>query len=748
MKPALRLVTRLLVVALVVATGWAVAVWFGAFGRTEEVGEISGARIPATLVAARGAAQAAASPAGSRQILFGDLHVHTTFSTDAFLQSLPLLGGEGAHPPADACDAARYCAALDFWSINDHAEGLTPTRWRETRETLERCNALAGNPANPDIVAFLGWEWTQIGATPETHYGHKNVILRGRRGDVVPARPIAASGSALDAMRDADLGLRRLAFPLSDFANRQRYYDLDRFLDELQAVPLCEAGVDTRELPDDCSETAATPRELFEKLDQWGVEALVIPHGTTWGNYTPAGVSWDKQLRDGNHDPERQTLLEVYSGHGNSEEYREWRAARRDAGGELVCPEPRDDFLPACWRAGEIIHERCVAAGSEAAECESRAAEARRRYLDEGVDGQRVIPGQRAADWQDADQCRDCFLPTFGLRPGNSAQYALAIEDPDAVGDARRFRFGFIASSDTHTGRPGTGYKEFARFGMTDVAGPRDDTLRKRADGEILDPLPYSVDAPPMPLRAGGNVERSASFLYTGGLVGAHSEGRGRDAIWGALERSEVYGTSGPRILLWFDLLNPPAAAIAAYALPMGGRTRMDGPPRFRARAVGAFRQKPGCPDYAVRGIDPERLAHLCKGECYHPSEQRLAIRRIEVVRIRPGPRSDLPVGQRIEDPWRVFACPGDPAGCVIEFEDEDFAENARDSVYYVRAIQESTSAVNGANLRCRYDASGRCIAVDPCFADARTAASDDCLAEIEERAWSSPIYVDHGAPG
>ncbi len=84
----------------------------------------------------------------------------------------------------------------------------------------------------------------------------------------------------------------------------------------------------------------------------------------------------------------------------------------------------------------------------------------------------------------------------------------------------------------------------------------------------------------------------------------------------------------------------------------------------------------------------------------------------------------------------------------MIEFEDEDFAENAGDSVYYVRAIQESTSAVNGANLRCRYDASGRCIAVDPCFADARTAASDDCLAEIEERAWSSPIYVDHGAPG
>ena len=81
----------------------------------------------------RAAARAVGAGGRERQILFGDLHVHTTISFDAFMLNLPVMGGSGATPPADACDFARHCAALDFWSINDHAANITPGDWRNTR---------------------------------------------------------------------------------------------------------------------------------------------------------------------------------------------------------------------------------------------------------------------------------------------------------------------------------------------------------------------------------------------------------------------------------------------------------------------------------------------------------------------------------------------------------------------------------------------------------------------------------------
>jgi hypothetical protein len=718
-------------------------------GEHQGPGTIEGNRLPDEVISERTAsreetaqklAAAVGAPAPDEQILFGDLHVHSTFSADAFLMSLPVLQGNGANPIANACDYARYCSALDFWSINDHAEGITPQRWRETQDSIRQCNALAGDPTNPDLVAFLGWEWSQIGRTPDDHYGHKNVILLDTEPARVPRRAIHSGAFAARAMRQRPPWRLTVGLPILDWANRQIYLNLGRFLEEIRETPLCAEGVDTRELPETCSEAAETPQLLYEKLAQWGGASLVIPHGTTWGLYTPAGSTWDKQLTATQHDPDRQRLIEVFSGHGNSEEYREWRAAEYDSGGEAVCPLPRDDYEPCCWRAGEIIRGRCQDPTSTA--CEERVRAARHNYLAADVGGRLTLPGTPLEEWRDCGSCRDCFLPSMNYRPGSSVQYTLALSNPDAPEGSQRFRFGFLASSDNHSARPGTGYKEFGRLLNTEARGP---TRPLWTRGFVADAgaksgpesVPFDRDTTSLRNFQVLDFERQASFFVTGGLTAVHAQGRSRQQIWDALRERRVYGTSGERILLWFELMNVPGTPLG-----MGSETRLAENPRFRVRAAGGFKQKPGCPEQILGGISRDRLEGLCRSECYNPSDERHRIDRIEVVRIRPRIDPRESIGELIEDPWRTLPCPGDSEGCVVEFEDGEFLTGGREHIYYVRAIQEPTLAVNAAALRPERDEQGRVQGVSPCYGDYRTPADDDCLAPNRERAWSSPIFL------
>ena len=194
------------------------ALAYGWLGIHDGPGIITQSPIPKEIISQRTTKQLNSANSvgqdGAQQILFGDLHAHTTLSFDAFIGSLPMMHGEGSRPLADACDFARFCSALDFWSINDHAEASTPRRWSETVESIQQCNAVGGNGQNPDTVAFLGWEWTQVGATPETHYGHKNVIFRDIETKNVPSRPIHSGGIANTALRGLPLRNGPLLFAL------------------------------------------------------------------------------------------------------------------------------------------------------------------------------------------------------------------------------------------------------------------------------------------------------------------------------------------------------------------------------------------------------------------------------------------------------------------------------------------------------------------------------------------------------
>ena len=294
------LLRRFLLFAIIAVPGaailWAYMASEGLLGQRQDIGEITQRSRNAAVQQAEQQRQLqstrslpAYATAQQKQILFGDLHVHSTYSYDAYNISLPMYQGEGSHPPGDACDFARYCSGLDFWSINDHAESLTPRQWSLTKEMVRQCNAAAGDPANPDMVTFLGWEWTQTAQLAKNHYGHKNVVFRDTAERDVPTRPIAAAeiihpeGVALyiasmrlmliagipngdvrvlfDKLRRWLQGEDVQLFP--DSATRQRYYNFIRYLQDQEEIVACPHGPPVRELPVECQESAPTPPERW-----------------------------------------------------------------------------------------------------------------------------------------------------------------------------------------------------------------------------------------------------------------------------------------------------------------------------------------------------------------------------------------------------------------------------------------------------------------------------------------------------
>ncbi len=213
-----------------------------------------------------------------RNLFWGDLHIHTSLSTDAFtmgVRSLPddayifAKGGEIEH---GAGYGIRISRPLDFAAVTDHSEFLgvmrslspelplsnrslrtrllndSPLRntlaylrsvlgfdltsievdnaaeisrsaWRDTIESAERNN----DPGR--FTSFIGYEWSSM---PESRNLHRNVIYRSSHVPELPFSSVDSQDprdlwSALERQRE--LGMQVFAIPHNGNVSGGRMYD-------------------------------------------------------------------------------------------------------------------------------------------------------------------------------------------------------------------------------------------------------------------------------------------------------------------------------------------------------------------------------------------------------------------------------------------------------------------------------------------------------------------------------------------
>jgi hypothetical protein len=140
------------------------------------------------------------------------------------------------------------------------------------------------------------------------------------------------------------------------------------------------------------------------------------------------------------------------------------------------------------------------------------------------------------------------------------------------------YKFGQVGSTDSHTGLATAEEDNF--FGKATNAEP--------SPGRVLHPFMKNEN---------GSLE--GYQLVSSGYTGVWAKENTREAIWDAMERKEVYGTTGPRIIVRFfggweftmDDLNSRLPAFRGYekGVPMGGDLRAssnDSAPTFMVYAL------------------------------------------------------------------------------------------------------------------------------------------------------------------
>lgn len=573
-------------------------------------------------------------PSPLRNVYFGDTHIHTSLSFDAYLFGNRLdpdtayRVAKGETAKLRTGEQVELTRPLDFVALSDHAEGFglheACALESKSRKAAKLCNAYD----TPSIRTFLA-----LRAQGETRPMVKDLAMFDDDAEIARALSI----STWDKVRAA----------------AERHNDPGRFTTFAAyeySPPLADSGKHHRNVLFKGSETASFAVSGFDaasEIDLWKqleagckspCEFLTIPHNPnkTWGlafaSETIDGIPYtdeDWKLRE-----RSEPIVEMFQIKGNSE------CSSAFGAGDEECN--LEQFFPKCEEGQETL----------------------------------------------------CIYPTSMVRDG--LKKGLALEDELGVNP---LAFGLIGSTDTHNSNPGDTEEWDYRGAVSFAASP----ASRRINGG-----------------RGGN--RSAVQRNPGGLAAVWAEENTREALFDAMQRKEVYATSGTRIKLrtfggfdWAETAADDMDIALAYehGVPMGGA--LDG-------ASGKF----GLLVWAIQDPDsaPIQKVQVIKG-WIEDGESHEAVHDIACTggfNAETGKCNDN--GARVDlSNCSISDEVGSPE-IKVHWQDDDY-DAAEDAFYYVRVVQNPT---------CRW------TTYDSLRLGQEPPA--DVPATVTEMAWASPIWV------
>ncbi|HAC05843.1 MAG TPA: hypothetical protein DCF71_08260 [Gemmatimonadetes bacterium] len=579
---------------------------------------------------------AANSPNANRNAYFGDLHVHTRYSFDAFIfgtiaspdDAYRFARGQALTHPSGY--DMRLAEPLDFYAVTDHAAflGTLPAMADPSTEVSKR--PVAELFVNARTAAERGAAFRAI--LPYFRGEGSEELLDG---DVLRSAWADIVASANRHYVPGEF-TTFVAYEYTSAVNRSNLHRNVIFRgDEAPEVPFSRLD-------------SPNPEDLWAWMDEQrsqGMEVLAIPHNSNGSNgqmFKPA--YFDDRPLDADYAAMRmrnEPLVEVTQVKGTSETH------------PLLSPNDE-------WANFEIMPFR-IATSIKSNISGSYTREAH-------------MVGLRLAEERGFNPFK---FGLIGSSDSHNASYA---------GDESSFYSKVGLLDGLPTGRGSVAGDVGEEEGPLDVY---------RCPAAIPTALSGETESP-MPLTCGEDAGRfsGGAFVTWGasGLAGAWAEENTRESIYDSFRRKETFGTSGPRIRVRFfggydfadDLTDAPDMVARAYAggVPMGGdlMARAGAQPRF---LVWAARDALSAPLQRVQVIK----GWVAGGETH---EQVYDVACSDGLEVDAGTHRCPDNGASVDISDCSISSDSGAAQLMTLWTDPDFDASQR-ALYYVRVLENPT---------------------------------------------------------